>query len=323
MLISGLFSVVIYQTLTFELNRIERAQRFRVQNPELFPWHRPGRLMLIDPEVIQETKNRIKLRLLLTNLGILALAGGAGYFLAGRTLRPIKDMVDEQNRFISDASHELRTPLASLRSEIEVSLRDKKLKLHDAKALLVSNLEEVDHLQALSDSLMALSRYQKPNDTTFVQVSLSDIFEEAKRRVHGLAKQKQITVSIISTNIMIEVDKPSLTELFVILLDNAIKYSPEGTTVSVSTSRTDHTVKITVRDEGIGIAKEDLPYVFDRFYRADTSRTKNKTDGHGLGLSIAKKIVEKHHGNIRAEGAKGQGTTFTLQLPQKQSRRFM
>src|SRR3989344_9462958 len=134
MLVSASFSVIVYKALTFELNRVEHLHRLRqerlgtVQNliPQLRgPLLERYRLLEIDQELIRETKNRLVLRLLGINAAIFALAAAAGYFLAGRTLRPIADMVDQQNRFITDASHELRTTLTALRTELEVSLMDK------------------------------------------------------------------------------------------------------------------------------------------------------------------------------------------------------
>src|SRR3989304_6174610 len=116
MLISVLFSLVIYQGATLELRRMERIQHFRQESSESFRrFSMPA--FVLAPEVVEETKQRIRLALVTINLMILAASGAVGYFLAGRTLKPIQEMVDEQNRFITDASHELRTPLTSLRSE--------------------------------------------------------------------------------------------------------------------------------------------------------------------------------------------------------------
>src|SRR3989344_8850426 len=146
MLISLAFSIAIDHLLTLELTRVERVQRLRQER-------RIPRIPAIDPEVIEETKNRLRINLILINLGILGAAGVAAYFLAGRTLKTIKNMVDEQNRFITDSSHELRTPITSLKTEMEVNLRDKKLN-KDTRKILESNLEEVNSLQSLSDNLI-------------------------------------------------------------------------------------------------------------------------------------------------------------------------
>jgi two-component system sensor histidine kinase CiaH len=321
MLVSVSFSVAIYQVLASELNRLEQVEQVRILRrlPELqLPLSPGGRPVLLDPDVLIETKNRMKLTLILINLIILAGSAYAGYILAGRTLNPIKDMVDEQNRFITDASHELRTPLTSLKSEIEVNLRDKQLSLDQAKALLKSNLEEVNSLQVLSDGLIRLTQYQKGHNSLAVtDVSLADIAREAVRKVTNAAKAKRITITNDTSDIHIQGNKTSLTELFVIFLDNAIKYSPKQKTVHVSSKKSDGHIRVVIADQGIGIAEKDIPHLFDRFYRADKSRTKTDVPGYGLGLSIAKQIAEQHNGNIRVTSKLNKGTTFIIELPLK------
>jgi signal transduction histidine kinase len=325
MLISTSFSVVIYRVLTSELDRVERMQRTRIERGL------PGRLgitilpdssddlpqfLYLDPALLAETKIRLATMLVIINFGILAGSATAAYFLAGRTLKPIADMVDQQYRFISDASHELRTPLTSLKSEIEVNLRDKNLTLADARKLLASNLEEANNLQVLSDGLIKLSQYQKgENGLAIANISLAAITAEAIGKIVKLAKSKNITIINKVENVTLEANKPTLTEVFVIFLDNAIKYSPKGTKVTLASAKTDGNILVRISDEGMGISPEDLPHIFDRFYRADKSRTKSNIHGYGLGLSIAKQIIDKHRGTIRVQSKPGAGTTFTLQLP--------
>jgi two-component system sensor histidine kinase CiaH len=314
MLVSMSFSMVIFRVLTTELNRIERIEKLQIE-------HRfPQPPVFLDPDLIEETKQRLVLRLAAINVLILAGSAVAGYFLAGRTLKPIADMVDEQNRFITDASHELRTPLTSLKSEIEVNLRDSRLSLDQAKTLLKSNLEEVNYLQVLSDGLIRLTQYQKEHKGLEVtDISLYDIAKEAIRKVAHAAKEKKITITndIRSTNL--QGNQTALTELFVIFLDNAIKYSPKQKTVYLTSKKSDGHVLIDIADQGIGIAEKDIPHLFNRFYRADKSRTKTDVPGYGLGLSIAKQIVDQHNGTIRVTSIPHRGTTFTIELPIKPS----
>src|SRR3989344_668239 len=158
MAISMLFSLAIYSGVNVEFRRLERIQeRIKERQVERLPV--PLNAMpRFDQEIINQSRTRVITILGGINIAILFLAGFSGYFLAGRTLKPIKKMLDEQNRFITDASHELRTPLTSLRSEIEVGLRNNKLTLLEAKKLLESNLEETEHLQILSDHLLELSQ---------------------------------------------------------------------------------------------------------------------------------------------------------------------
>jgi signal transduction histidine kinase len=257
-------------------------------------------------------------------LAILGISTGGGWFLAGKTLKPIKEMVDEQGRFITDASHELRTPLTSLKTEIEVNLRDKKLTLEEAKKLLKSNLEEVNSLQSLSDGLIKLTQYQKgSNGLIFTEVTLSSISKEAIKKIESLAQNKKIEIVNKISDLKIQGDKQTLIELLVIFLDNAIKYSSSQTKIKLNTEKTDHHVSLSINDEGIGIEKKDLPHLFDRFYQSNQARTKSPTMGYGLGLSIAKQIVDKHHGLIRVQSRLGKGTTFIVQLPYKQPRQIL
>ncbi len=313
MTISLAFSVIIYRNTVTEVIRGIRIQQARVERVIGYgPTHPPE----IDPALLDEVRDRVRLNLFLINLAILGISGTAGYFLAGRTLKPIRKMVEEQNRFITDASHELRTPLTAIRTEIEVNLRNKNLSLPEARGLLMSNLEEVNNLQALSDGLIKMTAYQKgQNKMLFTTVSLAKITKEAIRRVNGMAREKQISLLNQVKEIALTGDEAMLTELLVIFLDNAIKYSPKNSRVKIGAKQNDGSVLITISDQGMGISEEEIPHLFDRFYRSDKSRTKTDVAGYGLGLAIAKQIVERHRGLIKVESVVGKGTKFTIKLP--------
>lgn len=330
MCISILFSLGIYVLINDDYNRIEQMQLARQEREQrLRPFYElyqqqlgdqgfaaPTMPPAVDLAPVSQARMRLQVILILINLGILMLAGGAGYFLAGRTLRPIKKMIDEQNRFITDASHELRTPLTALKTSIEVGLRDQRLTKQEAVTLLGSNLEEVNDLQYLSDNLIKLTQNQQTNGLIFEKVALGQITSEAIKKVSKLAKPKKITIGNQVKNIFIEADRQSLIELLVIFLDNAIKYSDPGKSVTISSKVIDHNLVLEVTDQGKGIDQKDLPYLFDRFYRADKSRS--ETPGYGLGLSIAKKIVDNHHGEIEVDSQPNNGTKFIITLPLKQ-----
>lgn len=330
MFISISFSVVVYHILTVELDRVEHfqdEQRERVKRLFFFKGSAPDasptvvtplELMLINHHLIEETKQRLVFRLLLINVGILALSGVAGYFLAGRTLRPIQEMVDDQKRFITDASHELRTPLTALRTELEVALRDKTLTPQDAKLLLKSNLEEVITLQSLSDNLIMLTNHNS-NQVPYKTISLLDVIERSLKKVIPLARKKEIHIDNKIEDVLVTGDKQSLSQLFVILLDNAIKYSESGKNVVLTSQKSRKQVVIQIADQGIGIAKKEIPYIFERFYRADASRSKSEMPGYGLGLAIAQDIVVAHGGTIKVASKLNIGTTFTLRFPIKQT----
>jgi two-component system, OmpR family, sensor histidine kinase CiaH len=318
MVVSISFSMVIFRVLTNELDRFQQIERVRIERR--FPV--PGEF---EPPNVDEIKDRLALQLIAINVFILAGSAGAGYFLAGRTLKPIADMVDEQNRFITDASHELRTPLTSLKSEIEVNLRDQNLSIDQAKTLLKSNLEEVNSLQVLSDGLIRLTQYSARGGSALGRqnVSLELVAKEAIRKVAHAAREKRITITNDIRNTIVQGNKTALTELFVVFLDNAIKYSSKQKSVHLTSKKSDGHVLIDIADQGIGIAEKDIPHLFDRFYRADKSRTKTNIPGYGLGLSIAKQIVDQHDGAIRVESRFKKGTTFTIELPVKHTEKFV
>ena len=257
--------------------------------------------------------NRLRGELVGLNVLILVIGGGLSYYLAKRTLAPIETALAAQTRFAADASHELRTPLTAMKSEIEVALRDTKLSSGEARELLASNLEEVAKLEALAGGLLRLARHEnEPLPVT--AIALREVAVGAVSRLATAAAQHKITVDVDNIDVSVLGDADSLVELVVILLDNAIKYSQPGTTVSISARRRGGTAALVVRDEGAGIAATDLPHIFDRFYRADTSRSKT-TPGYGLGLSIAARVAELHRGSIEATSRLGHGSTFTVHLP--------
>jgi two-component system, OmpR family, sensor histidine kinase CiaH len=317
MSVSIVFSAVIYSGINRELGRFERAQNIRLMREQelILPAPLPPEFREFNAQTVTETRMRLTLTLIFINLGIFGIAGLAGYFLAGKTLRPIREMVDEQNRFITDASHELRTPLTSLKTSIEVNLRDKNMTLDQAKKLIKSNLEDVESLRVLSDGLIHLAFYQKPNgNMNFEKISIKEIMDSAIDKVRVMAVENKVKIDSIVGNLKIEGDRKSLVELFVIILDNAIKYSKQNSSVKISAKEIDGKTIIAVSDEGIGIDDKDLPHIFDRFYRAEKSRSKKNALGYGLGLSIAKKITEAHRGLIEVKSEKGKGTTFTITL---------
>lgn len=256
----------------------------------------------IDPEIISETKSRILSSLIIINTAILVVSGLSGYFLAGKTLNPIQKMVNEQKEFISNASHELRTPLSSLKSQIEVALRSKKLSIEESRQILQSNLEDVNNMTNLSNYLLKLNRQQN-GKIEFKKVDLAEIVSET-------VGKKDIDLSLVKT--IVSGDRDSLKELVSILIDNAIKYGEGKQSLSLRNKGISIILKnktLKVVDHGIGISQKDLPHIFNRFYRSDRARGK---DGYGLGLSIAKQIVDNHNARIKVESKLGIGTTFKV-----------
>lgn len=253
--------------------------------------------------------------LTLLNIAMLGAGGAVSYFLARKNLQPVADAMEAQSRFTADASHELRTPLTAMQTEIEVALRDKDLSAKQAKTLLQSNLEEVAKLKALSEGLLKLA-HSTGKELPLKAEPVDAVVTEAINRVIPAAQLKEIGIDNKARPYKVNAEAQSLTELFVILIDNAIKYSNPKTEITITSKVQNKMVCISVADQGCGIKASDLPHIFDRFYRSDPSRSKEKTDGYGLGLSIAHKIIEAHKGSIEVQSVLGEGTTFIVKLPQ-------
>jgi two-component system sensor histidine kinase CiaH len=258
--------------------------------------------------------NHLKGRLISFNILVLLVGGGVSYMLARRTLEPIEQSLEAQKRFSSDASHELRTPLTAMQAEIEVALRDPKLTKAQAAELLQSNLEEVAKLRALSEGLLSLA-HNSDKQTVSEPVSSKTALNEALERAGKIAQIKKIIIKNSAKDMTLKAEHHTLVELLVILIDNAVKYSPEGSTVIISSSQQNKTGKISIKDQGAGISATDLPHIFDRFYRADASRSKINAEGYGLGLAIAKKIADSLNGSIEVKSAPNRGSTFTISIP--------
>ncbi|HEX8390089.1 MAG TPA: HAMP domain-containing sensor histidine kinase [Candidatus Saccharimonadales bacterium] len=308
MIISLLFSSILY---TISIDQLRRSLRGPVTGPfaELFDTQAV--------RVFREQRYREGQASLLTNLGMLntvalVAGGGASYFLARRTLQPIRQALEAQGRFTSDASHELKTPLTVMQTEIEVGLREENATKALYRGLLESNLDEVNRLRELSDRLLTLSaNHELPLKPTM----LDDVAIQAVTHIVKPAQLKDITVINEVKPVSVLANADALADAVTILLDNAIKYSPVGTTVSLrSVGRGGKSVSLEVRDQGPGIAAEDLPHIFDRFYRADPSRTRDNVEGHGLGLSIAQRIAQQHHGELTVDSRSRKGATFRIRL---------
>lgn len=295
MLVSLVFSIAIYSLVSVEIDRF--ASRGSMRRPDI----------KFDIEFVNESKQHLLVQLLYQNLIILLVSGSLSYFLSGKTLKPIAKVFDDQKIFISDASHELKTPLTALKSTFEVALRDKKLNLIEAKNNLKIGINEVDKLTNLTNSMLRLSHLENGNGQQHLSINLKDILNKAVIRLSAKALAKNIKIINKVKNISIIGDPASIEELFEIIIDNAIKYSNKSSLKIYSINN-----KIFIKDSGLGISKKDLPHIFDRFYRANNARTKSEEGGYGLGLPIAKKIMDKQGGKIILDSKLNMGTTVQL-----------
>jgi heavy metal sensor kinase len=240
----------------------------------------------------------------------------------GRLAETFNDMISRLDRsfkqirqFSADASHELKTPLTILKGEIEVGLR-KRRRLEEYRKILNSNLEEVNHMTQIVQDLLFLSKadmgevHLQTHRTNLTQL-VSEICAQAKT----IALSKGITIHTSNdSDVAVIGDRLRLRQLLLNLADNAIKYTSEGGEMMISLERDDGRVRLRVTDNGMGIAPEDQPHIFDRFFRVDKARSR-EAGGSGLGLSICKWIVEAHGGEISVESELGKGSVFTVTLP--------
>jgi heavy metal sensor kinase len=287
---------------------------------------------------------------------LLVLAGVGGWFLAGRTLRPVERITDiargigesdlsrridiatddelgrlastlngmiarleeafiKQRQFVADASHELRTPLAVIQAESSLALEKPRDQEQYRRSLeLVS--QEVSYMSAIVGKLLLLARSDAGSEQLNIQeVDVAGLVDELGQDLEALAQEKDLRLCFGPMDALpVRGDRVRLRQLFLNILDNALRYTPAGGTITASVVRKDDQAVVSVGDTGIGIPEEHLPFIFDRFYRVDKART-SREGGTGLGLAIATSIAKMHGGTIEVESAVGTGTTFRVRLP--------
>lgn len=230
----------------------------------------------------------------------------------------------ERRLFVSNVSHELRTPLTSVKSYLE-ALDDGALNEEIAPNFIKVSLDETNRMMRMISDLLALSRID--NKSTQLNVEMTNFtafmtyilnrFGQIKNQETNPGKSYEIIRDYPVNSIWVEIDTDKMTQVIDNILNNAIKYSPDGGKITVSMKTTDTQLIVSISDQGLGIPKKDLPLIFDRFYRVDKARSRAQ-GGTGLGLSIAKEIVKQHNGFIWAKSEYGKGSTFTIVLPYDQ-----
>lgn len=256
-------------------------------------------------------------------LGLISLIFSTliGYLLSRRALKPARLAYEKQRQFAADASHELRTPLAVVLSTADLLLNDPTIKSDFLRQTILDMKDEVKKMSNLVSDLLLVARSDNNAlKVLAVRFDLSALLLQAVRTMTPIAEKKHIVIreygDFHSTEIL--GDEQKIRQLITILVDNAIKYTHEGGTISVGFSNVKQDrVSFFVEDTGIGISKEDLPKIFDRFYRVDKARSR-QMGGNGLGLAIADEIVRMHKGEIVVESEQGRGTRFTVTLRLKQ-----
>lgn len=309
MILSILFSFAFYQLSVGEISRGMRGYESQVMSS-------PNGLSLSPQLDVQnmrqnqlaKTSSRVISELIFVNVAVLGCGWLLSYFLARKTLKPIEEAHNSQARFVSDASHELRTPLTAMKTELEVTLKDKNVTKEELKGILESNLEEVDKLSNLSQTLLKLSN----GDNKAMSYSKFSLVEITKKLVAQYDKNSsRVEIKTNDDKAVVTASQSSIEELVTIFLDNALKYSPDDSIIKINIFKSKEKTSFAITNKGSGISEKDLPYIFDRFFRADNARSNG---GNGLGLSLAKRIIEIHNGELSVTSAENAPTTFTFSL---------
>ena len=265
-------------------------------------------------QVEQETVRRLVAILASIGFGALALAGIGGLFMSRRAMRPVRTAFEKQRTFVADASHELKTPLALAKIDGEVLRRNPGAQ--DADEILEHQLSEIDRMDALISDLLVLARLDagklavngEPFDLTAVLIESTDRFQARA------ASENIVLEALPDGKLPARGDAERTAQILTVLLDNALRFTPEGGRVVVAANRTEGRAEAIVTDTGSGIQPERLPHLFDRFYKADPARDRSG-GGTGLGLAIARDLARAQGGDLTAENAEGGGAILRLSLP--------
>ncbi len=267
----------------------------------------------VDGEI--ESLTILKNRLISMSTIIIVTSIIASYLLSKRTLKPIFQAWERQTEFVQNAAHELRTPLTIIQAKQQLLLEEPESKIIDKSEDISLTINETRRLTKLVKELMILAMA----DSNQLQIkketkNIDDVIKEVSTPYMEYAKMqnKELTIEL-NCNKELNIDVNKITQLMVILLDNAIKYTKEGEKIKVQTNCKEGKCIIEIADEGIGISEEQKKHIFDRFYRADKARTR-ETGGTGLGLAIAQTIVKAHGGTIKVYNNEPKGTKFVVKI---------
>jgi len=225
--------------------------------------------------------------------------------------RQTERTLQQQRRFVADASHELRTPLTTIRGNLGLLQRQPPIAEDDERAVLSDMVDETNRLIRLTNDLLVLARSDAGRALRQVPVPIGPLVDDICRQGKLLGATQTIVCEAVP-EVSVVGDPDAIKQVLLILLDNALKFTPEGGTITLRAAVLDRMAAIHLHDTGPGIAPEALPHIFERFYRSDEARS---GEGAGLGLAIAKELIEAQHGQIGVESELGKGSTFTVTLP--------
>lgn len=273
-------------------------------------------IVYLDVTAQQTILKNLVYTFLAVGLAMLVLIYFTSRYFANRSIAPVQEAFNRQKQFIADASHELRTPLAVIHTNADVLLGNADETIGAQAKWLHRIKSETERMKTLTSDLLYLTEMDDARaDVIRAEFSLSEATESVLLTMEAVVYERALSLDYeIEPGLSVRGNAEQLKQVVMILLDNAVKYANAGGSISLSLKRRHHDALLTVANTGEGIAPEHLGRIFDRFYRADKSRSR-KNGGYGLGLAIAKSIVEQHRGRLTAKSVVGETTSFTAQLP--------
>jgi signal transduction histidine kinase len=286
-----------------------RLFTYIIQGAESDQVFQAGRYLLEQQQVLQQLS-----RTMVIAGGLITLLMGiASWLMAGRTIKPSQAALDKQQLFISNASHELRAPLTLIHAGVELSLR--KARDPELHGLLTDVLNDSDYMKKLIEDLLLLSRLDAQSLKIELQpIQLVEFIPDLTRQLRRLAENQKVVIEESIEAVSVMADPVRLKQVLLIIMDNALRNSACDNAVEISVKSSKATASISITDHGQGISTSDQEKVFDRFYKAD-DRSSPEYSGSGLGLSIAKGLIEAQKGQIKLNSAPGKGTTVVITLP--------
>ncbi len=263
-----------------------------------------------------QQKQQLFYSLLLIPVLMLLLFALVALPLSRQLTRPVQNAWNAQRNFIADASHELKTPLTVILANLSILLKNRHKTIEDCESWVESTQEEAQQMRKLVEEMLLLARTEDEQQAAaFSQVNLSELLERAIMTVEPMAFESSVTLNTdIEENVSAVCSETHIRQMMMILLDNAIKYAGCKKIVTVTLAKKQERCELYVNNTGTPIPAEVLPHVFDRFYRGEMNRT---SEGFGLGLSIAKRIIQMHKGTVRVFSNEMDGTTFIIRIPTK------
>ena len=297
----ALLSITVYRSA---MNNVRFDLRDKLVNP------------MVEHAAFLKFAGDLETDIILIDVIFVALLASLSYIFAGETLRPLQEAMEEQKRFTADVAHELRTPLAIMRADLEIAQDSKEVDKTEVNRLIKSNLEEVEQLTDLAGSLLVLLKEENMGSgESFERLDLRALAERTVNQFQAIADKKGIELKMEEgESVYVSGNSGSLGIMAKNLVKNALQYTEPGGRVSIKVDEENRKAVLRVKDTGVGINESDLPHIFDRFYKADKSRTQTE-GGAGLGLSIVNRVVGNHGGQVKIESAVGVGTEVIVSLP--------